>query len=234
MARMVSDVRVLKATGEEPVLVDLLNAYVGKPQPLRHPLAGPVLRLDHWDPPLALQLGLSPNGKVICTGLLVGWQLDDDDPARVPLSERTPVTPSALHGIGLGAILNDLSPLPDEFDLDAAVETLRRTRKTGPKNIVMPLGELLASQVPVISRPHPGPKGHDNKHFKMVATEYKKALAAGRTIKWLAHQLGCSEQTLYRWLNEAEQRGFLPERSKGARRAPRRKTSPPPKRKRAP
>ena len=39
---------------------------------------------------MALQLGLSPDGKLICTGVLVGWQLNvfRSDPAKLPMSER--------------------------------------------------------------------------------------------------------------------------------------------------
>ncbi len=43
------------------------------PKPLRRGLPGPYVAITKHDPPLVLQIGLSDRGKLICTGLLIGW-----------------------------------------------------------------------------------------------------------------------------------------------------------------
>ena len=203
------------------------------PEPLLHPLTGPYERVGGYGhgPPMALQLGLSPSGKLICTGLLIGWQLDAPpsvDVRKLPMSERTRVSAREVHEIKLQSILDDLEPVPwlGEGDiLDIIDRLLARPRKSNTG--AGPLPAWLQQQLPVVRAPDPGPEGYDDEHYKMVVVEYKKALAEGRPMKSLARQFGRGEATLYRWLDEAEKRGFLPKRDKGARRGPRLKGSSP-------
>jgi hypothetical protein len=176
------------------------------PAPLPHPLTGPFVRLGQHDPPVALQLGLDPEGRLICTGLLVGWQLDAiGDASKVPMSDRTELTARALRRVKLPPILSDLGP-----------------------HSVAPLPNWLHQTIPVVR--HPGPKGHSNEHYKMVAELHRTALVTqpASPMKWLAKQLGCADATAYRWLDEAAVRGFLPQRKK-IRRGGRPAGGPPPK-----
>lgn len=74
-----------------------------KPKALKHELGGEwVPFLDH-NPPLVLQIGLSTDGRLVCTGLLIGWQLGDSEPVEIKARD--------VHAIKLGALLNGL-PLP--------------------------------------------------------------------------------------------------------------------------
>jgi hypothetical protein len=195
-------------------ILDAMTA--GHPAPLRHTLAGPFNRLSQYDPPVALQLGLAPDGRLVCTGLLVGWQLDAiGDATKVPLNERTALTARALRGIKLGEILNELEPLADgvePFPDRAASPKRYRKFSTG----AWPVPNWLHQTVPAVRPPHPGPKGYSDEHYKNVADLYKMALAVkpGAPMKYLTELLGLSpknQATAYRWRNEAVARGFLPE-----------------------
>ncbi|MGO8873382.1 MAG: hypothetical protein ACLQPH_18660 [Acidimicrobiales bacterium] len=184
------------------------------PAPLRHPLAGPFVRLGQHDPPAALQIGFSQSGRLICTGLLIGWQLNAiGDASKVPMDKRTELTARAVHGIRLGEILNDLEPLPE----DGGSPKRKGKGSTG----AVPVPRWLQQSVPVVRPPHPGAKGYPDSHYQKVAEVYLTALmvAPGSPIKWLSEQFPCSEATAHRWRNEAEKRGFLPERPR-ARRGP--------------
>lgn len=189
------------------------------PAPLRHPLAGPYVRLGRHDPPIALQFGHSPEGRLICTGLLVGWQLNAiGDPTKLPSSQRRELTARALRRIKLPEILSDLDPLSEDEELGGP---RKRSRKgtTGAD----PIPPWLLQSLPVVG--HPGPKGHPDEHYRMVAQRYETALlvAPRSPMKWLAEQLHCSGATAHRWRDEAARRGFLPSRPRVRRGPPKRK-----------
>jgi hypothetical protein len=200
----------------------------GDPAPLLHPLAGPFVRVG-WDPPMALQLGSSSDGRLICTGVLVGWQLNVfmSDPAKVPMTERTEVTPSTLHDIRLGSILKDLAPLSlsDPTDWVAMEKQMRLSRRTKPAQRAMPLPDWFHQSLPVIARRR-APK--DDEYFKEVAILCQRAPLARRDapMEWLAERLHCSIATAHRRRKEAIKRGFLPERQP-LQRSPRMPTSKP-------
>ncbi len=203
-------------------LVDKMTA--GPPAPLRRSsrstgkvvtlLPGPYVRVPHHDPPLVLQIGLSPKGRLICTGLLVGWS---EDPTSDSLVE---VTARAVHEIKLGAILKELEPLPEDGGIPQAGKRKRSD--------VSPVPSWLLQSVPTVRPPHPGQAGHSDEHFENFANLYKRALvvAPGAPMKWLAEQLDIGDATPYRWRDEAERRGLLPKRDK-ARRGPTRTRRPP-------
>jgi hypothetical protein len=161
------------------------------------------VRLAKHDPPVALQIGQSPSGKLICTGLLVGWQLDAiGDASKFPMSERTELTARAVHGIKLGEILDDLALLQE----DGGSPKRGRTGTSGAG----PIPDWLHRTIP---RPaHPGPKGHTDEWYKHVAETYREALvvAPGSPMKWLQQHLPCSPAQSYRYRDGAVARGFLP------------------------
>ena len=125
-------------------------------------LPGPYSVIPHHDPPLVLQIGRAPDGRLICTGLLVGWR---DKPVEV--------TARALHQIRLGEILMGLAPLPE----DGAAP-----RGRGKRSDLSPIPPWLLQQTPTVRPPHPGQAGHTDEHYQNVARLYEEALlvAAGR------------------------------------------------------
>jgi len=166
-------------------------------------LEGPYAQFLNHDPPVAVQFGLAPNGRLICTGLLVGW-------LAVPPSKRVEVTARAVHEIRLGEILANKGTSGES-----------------------PVPGWLLQTVPMVRPPHPGRAGYPDEHFENVARLYKRALvvAPRAPMKWLSEQLHASSATADRWRKGAEDRGFLPERNKvrrgptRTRRQPKRKGS---------
>ena len=228
-----SEAELVAAHKRAEAIVDAMHAGED-PAPLRHPLAGPFFRYSRHDPPFALQFARSPNGKLICTGLLIGWQIDAiGDASKVPAEKRTELTARALRRIKLPEVLKNLEPLSK--DEEAGGPRSRKRSSVKEFDDVTPLPNWLDQNVPIR---HPGPKGHTDEHYKMVVELYRTALIAEpkAPMKWLAKQLGKSEMTAYRWLDEAAERGFLPKRQKVAR-SPRlptnkpRQLNQPPKRK---
>lgn len=170
------------------------------PAPLRRKLEGPFWQMLDHDPPVVLQYGFSPAGRLICTGLLIGW-------TEGPMSDRVEITARAVRQVRVGEILADLFSDPDNDPPTS------RARKTAP------LPNWARLQAPVIRPPHPGGAGHTDEHFVQVAEVYKTALveAPGSPMQWLAEQFGISSATAYRWRDEAAARGLLPQREKTRR-----------------
>jgi hypothetical protein len=149
--------------------------------------------------PLAVQWGFAPDGRLICTGLLVGW--DPEEPAEV--------TSRALRRIKLSEIMADLPNLPDKAPSALGRRSIKSLIEAAPK-----------------ARPaHPGPQGWPDEHYQEVARLYRAGLvkAPRSPMKWLAAQLDTSEPTAYRWRDEAVNRGLLEPRPK-KRRGPARQT----------
>jgi hypothetical protein len=188
-------------------LVDLFDRLAkGKPPaPLRRGLEGPMVEIPDHDPPLALQVGLSPGGKLICTGMLIGW-------TENPMSQRIELTTRTMRNIRLGEILRDLAPIPDGAAPNAK-----------QKRLVAPLPGWLLLHTPDARPSRPGRGGFNDNHYKYVADLYRTAciVAPGAPMKWLAAQLDMSHATAYRWRDEAAARGFLPVRDKVPRGAKR-------------
>jgi hypothetical protein len=173
------------------------------PAPLPRVLEGPYVQIEDNGLPIALQLGLSPSGRLICTGLLVGWL----EGAKGGGGE---LKPSEVHAIRLGQLLNDLD-LSDEPIRDSTIS---------------PVPNWLRQNVPAVK--HPGHAGHPDDHYERVAQLYTRALVErpGAPMQWLAEQLHVSPATAYRWRDEAADRGFLPKRTKVKRGATRARNQP--------
>ena len=63
----------------------------------------------------------------------------------------------------------------------------------------------------------PGPKGYPDDHFELVAAAYQRALIEypRSTFKALATQLHASEATVRRWVQRAQDKGFIGESTPG-------------------
>jgi hypothetical protein len=158
--------------------------------PFQETLDGPFYRVFGHEPRLVIQFGWSADGRLICTGVLIGWTV-----------ERIQVTATAVHNIRLGAVLDELA---EQVALDESA-----LRVPGFVGIA-----------PVV---HPGPAGHSDDHYERFAQLYLEALKLSPRahMKWLMGKYPSvkSEATLYRWREEAEERGLLPPRGKRKRRA---------------
>jgi hypothetical protein len=151
--------------------------------------------------PVAMSLGRAPDGRLICTGLLIA-NLDlpaiYDPPADAPEwygSQRVEVTPRSLRKLPLAELLESVVALRDDPRGRAFFREIFR----------------LADELPTLPRRRPGPRGYDRAHFEQVADAYRAALAhtPHAPIKALAQQLHYSEATVRRWLQRARDMGLL-------------------------
>ena len=185
------------------------------PAPLPHPLAGPFVRLGQHDPPVALQIGQSPSGRLICTGLLVGWQINAiGDASKVPKDKRTELTARAVHGIRLGEILNDLELLPE----DGGSPKRKGKGSTG----AVPIPHWLLQSVPTVRPPHPGAKGYPDSHYQKFAELYRDC---ARSRAEVTDQMGQRTSTRAPRRpptaggTKPSSRGFLPKRPRAPTRS---------------
>jgi hypothetical protein len=151
--------------------------------------------------PVAMAVGRSPDGRLICTGLLIA-NLDFpaiyDPPPGAPEwygSQRVEVTARSLREVPLSALLGSIEALRDDPKGRAFYRQVFR----------------LADNLPALPRRRPGRKGYDCAHFERVAEAYRAALvyAPHKPIKVLAPQLHASEATVRRWVQRARDMGLL-------------------------
>jgi hypothetical protein len=151
--------------------------------------------------PIAISVGRSPDGRLVCTGLLIA-NLDFpaiyDPPPDAPEwygSKRVEVTARSLRQLPLAALLGSIEALRDDPKARAFYREVFR----------------LADDLPERPRRRPGRKGHDQAHFEHVAEAYRAALARApqAPVKLLAEQLHASEATVRRWVHRARDMGLL-------------------------
>jgi hypothetical protein len=151
--------------------------------------------------PVAISVGRSPDGRLICTGLLIA-NLDFpavyDPPPGAPEwfgSQRVEVTARSLRELPLAELLGSITALRDDPKGRALFREIFR----------------LADDLSALPRRRPGPKGYDRAHFEQVAEAYRAALvhAPQAPIKALAGQLYRSEATVRRWVQRARDMGLL-------------------------
>ncbi len=148
-----------------------------------------------------LRLATSPEGTIICTGLIVGAF-----PPEEEISARD------LRSIRLGEILSNLGNLLEahkEFKRKGELKNLAEFRR-------VTIGDMLEASVDYIVRPttlRPGPKGQPREHFEDVAKAYRAALISDprRPVKRLAEQYHASGATVRRWIQRARDMGLLGE-----------------------
>jgi hypothetical protein len=168
-----------------------------------------VFQDDRLPYPVAMSVGRSPDGRLICTGLLCA-NLDIpaiyDPPPGAPEwfgSQRVEVTARSLRELPLPALLGSIAALRDDPDPRGRAFFREIFR--------------LADDLPALPRRRPGPKGHPRAHFEQVADAYRAALvlAPHAPVKALAPQLHVSEATVRRWVQRARDMGLLGDSTPG-------------------
>ncbi len=144
-----------------------------------------------------LRLGRDQSGHLICNGLVLGLNPDEQHLLDLAATEGHEVQARDLRKLPLAEILSEIADWI-ATDPDAAK--------------VFGL-ELKAFQ-PVKVRP--GPKGHSEEHFKNVWATYQFAIASGQKapVKWLRERLNqgkperewVSDVTVRRWLRVGRNR----------------------------
>jgi len=154
---------------------------------------------DDGIPPLALRVGKTPDGRLICTGLLIGpIGVTEINGERFYDSEAVhEVTARTLRRVKLGELLNEITEVAGDETLPDSAAAQR---------IIAAAQEGRAAR-------RPGPKGYPAEHFANVANAYRQALMVRplTPIKYLAEQLGASEASIHRWLRRARDMGLLDE-----------------------
>jgi hypothetical protein len=142
------------------------------------------VRDDTLPAPLLVRLGTSREGRLVCTGLILG----DAEPKEL--------TARGLRSIPLAQIVAMLAQeAGDEgFWAGALAGMIRRRAEPyqGPQT-------------------RPGPKGHPADHYEQVAAAYRQALVdhPRAPMKALAAQLHVSDATVRRWVQRARDKGLL-------------------------
>jgi hypothetical protein len=158
-------------------------------------------RDDRLPFPVAMALGRSPDGRLICTGLYIGnldLGADYDPPPDAPEwygSERVEVTSRSLRELPLTALLGSVEALRDDPEGRAFFREVFR----------------LADDLGALPRRRPGRRGYDREFFEQVAAEYRAVLALEprAPVKALAKQRQQSEATVRRWVQRARDMGLL-------------------------
>ena len=147
--------------------------------------------------PIELRVGRAEDGRLICAGLqLAGDETDSE------------VTARSLREIPLARILLGVAAF---FATAEVASTFRSTLEDM-------LGLKQAAVQPYHRVPtRPGPKGYPDDHFELVAAAYQRALIEypRSTFKALATQLHASEATVRRWVQRAQDKGFIGESTPG-------------------
>lgn len=152
-------------------------------------------------PPVALHIANSADGRKVCTALIVG--LNEAYPlGNNEFGAPTEVTSRALRAVPIAELIS--RAVHDERAPD---------HHAGFRRMVL-------DRMPDTSgvRRAPGPKGHPDEHFEMVAAVYRAALTAAprRPMSWLADQFPeVDRSTVARWLQRARDKGYLGEAQPG-------------------
>jgi hypothetical protein len=170
---------------------------------LRHVNASEWVGVDTGGPAgrVLLRLGLSRQGRLVCTGLIVGTA----EPLWGDPPEIGEVTARQLRAIPLGEMIASLA-------LSAAIGS-KRPDDPIQAYLARVRGRPLRERVTPYPGPQarPGPKGHPSEHYERVAVAYREALVAHprAPMKALAEQLHYSDATVRRWVQRARDKGLL-------------------------
>ncbi len=149
-------------------------------------------------PPVALAIGRSADGRLICTGMLIG------------LNEAYPLGNNRF-GEPMEVTSRDLRGIPVAELIGKAVHAAPAHHELGAR-----FAEARARDLAAVRR-SPGPKGHPDEHFQWVADMYRRALEArpDAPVVWLTEQLDRDRSTVNRWLQRARDKGYLGEATPG-------------------
>lgn len=151
-----------------------------------------VVADDETMPDICVRLAQSPDGRLVCTGLL--------------LTSPTEVTARGMREVRIAEIVTAAA---------------RYLSSEGPTSLRWALssfinaGENLSDTVgeTAVARTRPGPSGHPREHYERVAELYRRALVEHprAPVKALVDQLGPghADSTVRRWLREARLMGLL-------------------------
>lgn len=152
------------------------------------------------EPPVALKLARSSDGRMICTAMIVG--LNEAYPVVIDGRggyQATPVevTSRALRKIPVAELIG---------------RAMRSADAPG-------WGDLVKRRVPKVRavQRSPGPKGHPDEHFREVADAYREALLAEprRPMAWMQRHYHADRTTIARWVKRARDMGYLGEADPG-------------------
>lgn len=150
-------------------------------------------QLEGMPHPVLVRLAKGEDGRLVCTGLILGAQTNvwpRPDLGDEHLTPEREVTARSLRAVPLGAIVSRLtatSHLPG----DNLANTL-------PPDLPLP-------------KLRPGPKGHPRQHFEDMAARYRRALVTNprRPVKAVSEETGYPEATVRRHLQRARDMGLL-------------------------
>lgn len=145
-------------------------------------------------PPIALAISESADGRLVCTGLIIGLNEAYSTPAG-----------AGTFGEPMEVTSRDLRAIPVAELIGRAVHNAPAHHQAAKR---LALGR--APQLEAVRRA-PGPKGHPDEHFQWIADEYRRALAARpkAPVAWLTEELGVDRSTITRWLQRARDKGYL-------------------------
>ena len=150
--------------------------------------------------PIAVQLGQANDGRLICTGLRLGGEEVPGGTSGGPVE----ITARSLREIPLTRLLVAITGVLNAQQMKARVHPAASVTRTADlfEEKLMPYMRIPA---------RPGPKGYPDEHFRQVADAYRRALIKHPrgTFKALADQLHASEATVRRWVQRAQDRGYL-------------------------
>jgi hypothetical protein len=157
-----------------------------------------VFEGSHLDPeqppPVALAMAKSSDGRMICTGLIVG--LNEAYPlGNGEWGKPIEVTSRALRRIPVAELIGRAVTQDPISDHHAPLR--RKVLSRSPESMSV--------------RRAPGPKGHPDEHFRWVADQYRKALEANprAPMAWLDERIDVDRSTITRWVQRARDKGFL-------------------------
>jgi hypothetical protein len=146
---------------------------------------------------VVVRLGVGEEGRLGCTGVMLGITDDREVTARalrtVPLGEIMTAVAAFVSGVGAG-----------DDPLSRAV-----MKHYGQELLAGTAGGLETQRRPQ----RPGPSGWTDEHYAHVAKTYREALrsAPRGPVKSSARTLNASESTVRRWIKTARDRGLLGE-----------------------
>jgi hypothetical protein len=145
--------------------------------------------------PVRIRVDKADDGRLICIGLRVAAGVEADETA--PDQE---VTARSLRAIPLSRVLVELAAKWDSVP--------------GLRALLADWGTFRPYQRPPV---RPGPKGYPEEHYRRIAEQYRRALLEHPrgTFLALAAELHASEATVRRWVQRAQDKGYLGESTPG-------------------
>lgn len=142
---------------------------------------------------LCVRLDRSEDGRLVCTGVMIGALIDGVE-----------VTSRDLRGVRLGEVLAAVADFLTGSRANSNLE--RAIMKDYAKRLWVDLAGDFAGPPR-----RPGPKGWPDEHYERVAQTYREGLtlAPRSPVKYLTEQMHTSEATARRWIKTTRDKGML-------------------------